>query len=356
DRIERVKAWRLSLPLIRPYHLSLGAIEAFDTILIEASDGQRTGLGEATYLTGYTDETVDDAWDKVEELSVLVAGKTIDAARERLGLLLVDAPFTVTAFVTAFDMLQGNALLRVDEPARVPLLTLLGAETEDEIEREIAAAIERGFSTLKIKVGFDVDADLRRVATIQRVNRGRCALRLDANQGYSRDEAIHFSTKLDPSAIELFEQPCDKSDWDSAVAVAGVSQVPMMLDESIYGADDIKRAAQFGAARYVKLKLMKAGSLDTLARDLTEIRTLGMEPVLGNGVAVDVSNWMEACVARGRVTNALESNGFLKPRRSILQTPLRFENGSIVLEPGWTPVLDLAAIEAQSAAQIECRA
>ncbi len=77
-----------------------------------------------------------------------------------------------------------------------------------------------------------------------------------------------------------------------------------------------------------------------LARDLAQIRALGMEPVLGNGVAMDVSNWMEACVARGLVTNALESNGFLKPRRSILQQPLRFESGAIVLEPQWTPQID----------------
>lgn len=356
DRIQRVKAWRLSLPLVRPYHLSLGAIEAFDTILIEASDGQRTGFGEATYLTGYTDETIDGAWDKVKELSALVAGKTIDAARLQLGSLLTDAPFTVTAFVTAFDMLEGNELLRVTQAACVPLLTLLGAETEPEIEPEIAAAIERGFSTLKIKVGFEIDEDLKRVATIQRINRGRCALRLDANQGYSREEAIRFTTSLNPESIELFEQPCDKADWDSAVAVARVAQVPMMLDESIYGADDIARVARLDAARYVKLKLMKAGSVDTLARDLAQIRALGMEPVLGNGVAIDVSNWMEACVARGLVTNALESNGFLKPRRSVLQTPLPFKGGAIVLDPHWTPQLDMAAVEAQSQAHAECRA
>src|ERR1700678_4462758 len=95
-RLQLIKAWRLSLPLIRPYHLAFGPINAFDTILIEASDGERTGFGEATYLTGYTDETVDAAWDKVKELSALIAGKTLDVARARLGSLLTAAPFTVT--------------------------------------------------------------------------------------------------------------------------------------------------------------------------------------------------------------------------------------------------------------------
>ncbi len=144
-RIERVKAWRLSLPLVRPYHLSLGAIEAFETILVEASDGRRTGLGEATYLTGYTDETIDAAWDKVPELSALAAGKPIDAAREHLGALLPAAPFTVTAFVTAFDMLEERRSCASTSPPASRCSRFSQAETETEIEREIAAAIERGF-------------------------------------------------------------------------------------------------------------------------------------------------------------------------------------------------------------------
>ena len=350
DRIATVKAWRLSLPLVRPYHLSLGAIEAFDTIVVEVSDGERKGYGEATYVDGYTDETAEAAWDRTKELCTLVSGVSTAIARGRLAPLLADAPFTVSAFGTALDMLEGNERLSVATETRVALLALLQGETEDEIARDIDHAIARGYHTLKIKVGFNADEDLARMRTIQRVNAGRCKLRLDANQGYSREDATRFATTLDPDSIELFEQPCAKEDWDSAAAVARVATVPMMLDESIYDVADIERAAQLNAARFIKLKLVKAGSVDTLVRDLTRIRELGMEPVLGNGVASEISNWMEACAARGVVTNALESNGFLKPRRSIVSRPLRFENGAIVLEPGWTPELDLAAIEAQSTA------
>ena len=156
---------------------------------------------------------------------------------------------------------------------------------------------------------------------------------------------MRFASSLDPASIELFEQPCIKEDWDAAVAVAGVSTVPMMLDESIYGIADIERAAKLRAAKFIKLKLMKAGTLDGLADGLRRIRALGMEPVLGNGVATDVSNWMEACVARSLVSNALESNGFLKPRRSILARPLRFERGAILLEPDFVLRLDAAAVK-----------
>ena len=62
--VERLNLYRLEVPLASPYKLSFGPVTKFDTILVEAQDDDgRIGLGEATLLTGYTDETVDGAWD-----------------------------------------------------------------------------------------------------------------------------------------------------------------------------------------------------------------------------------------------------------------------------------------------------
>jgi hypothetical protein len=62
--------------------------------------------------------------------------------------------------------------------------------------------------------------------------------------------------------------------------------------------------------------------------------------VLGNGVACDLGCWMEACVASRAIDNAGEMNGFLKARSGLLTTPLEFEDGAIVLRPGFAPRLD----------------
>jgi L-Ala-D/L-Glu epimerase len=142
----------------------------------------------------------------------------------------------------------------------------------------------------------------------------------------------------------LFEQPCAAGDWESACAVARIAPVPMMLDESIYGLADIRRAAELKAARYIKVKLMKLGGLDRLAAAIDTIRDCGMEPVLGNGVACEIGCWMEACIAHGRINNAGEMNGFLKPAAGLLKNPLEFRDGAIVLEPGFRPQLDAAAV------------
>jgi L-alanine-DL-glutamate epimerase-like enolase superfamily enzyme len=118
-----------------------------------------------------------------------------------------------------------------------------------------------GYRTLKIKVGFDAASDLARVGFIQRAARGRFGLTIDANQGFSHEDGCWFAANLDPQSIEFFEQACHKDDWDAAVAVARASSVPVMLDESIYTMADVRRAAALGAARFIKLKLMKFGSL-----------------------------------------------------------------------------------------------
>ena len=222
----------------------------------------------------------------------------------------------------------------------MPILGLLHATERGAVREELAALLEGGYRTIKVKVGFGVEDDIRNVRTIQGEAAGRAAIRLDANQGYSADEACRFLDALDPAGIELFEQPCAAGDWAAHAAAVRVARVPMMLDESIYGLADIERAASERQADYVKVKLMKFVSLDALVASIARIRALGMRPVLGNGVANDLGCWMEACVAAESIDNAGEMNGFLKPVGGLLAEPLRFADGQIELPLERRPVMD----------------
>lgn len=343
--------YRLKVPLHEPYRLSFGPVLWFDTIIAEARDADgAAGYGEATVLTGYTDETIEDAWST----AVAVAPQLLDTpagARTVLARLAATHPFTATAFGTALDMLEGHPLLRIDAPVAVPLVGLLHAREEAAMAREIEALISQGFRTLKLKVGFDVAQDIAFVRTAQRLCRGRVKLRVDANQAYTAEQGQRFATAVEPQDIELFEQPCAAGDWDAHMAVAKVSRLPLMLDESIYGMDDIERAAQLRAAQYIKVKLMKLGTLDALAAAIARIRALGMQPVLGNGVACDVGCWMEACVAARHIDNAGEMNGYLKAVGALMRTPPAFRDGAMHLVPGFAPELDPCALERYTVAR-----
>jgi o-succinylbenzoate synthase len=344
--VESISVRRLAMPLRVPYRLALGTVRQLDVILVEMRAGDRSGWGEATILTGYTDETIEASWRLTVELADRLAGLGTAEAARRLGDHFRAAPFVVSAFTAALEVLDRHPALDVSQARSVPILAVLDAADPDAVETEVERRLGEGYRTLKVKVGFDRRADLERVDVIRRAVRGRAALRLDGNQGYGRDAACAFAAALDPDGIELLEQPCAAGDWDAALAVAKVSNVPMMLDESIYGLDDIARAAELGAARYVKLKLMKMGGIERLERGLSLIRSLGMEPVLGNGVATELNCWMEACVARRMIRNAGEMNGFLKPLSRLFARPLAVDKGAIRLEPGGLPELDRGAIEA----------
>ena len=80
-------------------------------------------------------------------------------------------------------------------------------------------------------MGKDVEADINRVKAIQTAIAGRATMRIDANRAYVEADACRFAAALDPSGIELFEQPCHAQDWKANANVANVSTVPIMLDE-----------------------------------------------------------------------------------------------------------------------------
>lgn len=339
--IEKLTLHRLRMPLLVPYRVAFGLIEHFDTIVVEAVDRDgNIGLGEATILTGYTDETIDGSWRAARDFAGKLASLGRDDLLREVRRFGVDFPFAATALGTAVEMMGGSDLLDVPRPESVALVGLLNAKSEDSIPAELAQLREAGYGTVKVKVGFDVDKDARLVRTVQRATNGRVRIRLDANQGYTAEQGMRFVKGLDPADIELFEQPCAAGDWDSHLAVCGVSPVPMMLDESIYTLADIEKAATLKAASYIKVKLMKLVTVEALSKALERIKALGMKPVLGNGVACDLGCWMEACVAARHIDNAGEMNGFLKARAPLLGERLSFREGAVQLRPGFSPRLD----------------
>jgi L-alanine-DL-glutamate epimerase-like enolase superfamily enzyme len=353
-RLERITLHRIRLPLVRPYHVSYRVYEHFEPIIVEMRDSDgRSGWGEGHISPGYSHETIDGGWAFCRARAQRAVGRPVTEAKATLVADIAASPVASTALITALEMLEGSPLLRLDAPLRIPLLTPLHGATEEAINEEVERRLQDGFFTFKVKVGKDVGADLERVRVVQRTLAGRATIRLDANRGFSRADGCRFAAALEPAGIELFEQPCAADDWAANAAVAQVSAVPVMLDESIYGVADIERAAALPGVGLIKLKLKKLGSLERLQRGLERIRELGMEPVLGDGVAAEIGCWMEACVARATIRNAGEMNGFLKPQARLFSAPLRFAGGALQLDAGFVPEIDRDALDAHTLA-VEC--
>jgi L-alanine-DL-glutamate epimerase-like enolase superfamily enzyme len=339
--IETITLRRLALPLRVPYVLSYHTFETFEPIVVEVafSDGS-ISWGEGHISPGSSKETREEGWQFVLGMSSKLLGANADSAQQRIKVVAHGRPVAATALTAAIEMANGSDTLKQTTGFAFPLLTPFNAHDEDAICQEVEERLTAGFRTLKIKVGKDVEADLRRLGQIQSMLRGRAMLRLDANRSFSLDQGLRFAANLDPTGIELFEQPCDADDWKANARVAAASPVPLMLDEPICSIADIERAEPLKNVGYCKLKLKRFGSIAGLEAGLIRVRELGMRAVLGDGLGADIACWMEACVAHRHVNNAGEFNGFLKLSQPLLANPLELTDGVLVVPAGYWPEID----------------
>jgi L-alanine-DL-glutamate epimerase-like enolase superfamily enzyme len=345
--VARITVRRLRLPLPVPYKASNLVFTTFDPIVVHVTmaDGGE-GWGEAVVGPGYTDETDASAWTFCTTMARRLPGASPEAAVRELSAHLEHHAHAASVLISAIEMARRNPYLERSSAARVGLLRALNKTDPEGIRAEVEALLGEGYGTFKIKIGFGVEDDLQRVGWIQRAVDGRARLRLDANQAYSVAQARAFMAGLDPAGIELLEQPCDKADWEANAQAAARANVPIMLDESIYSLDDVRRAAAIEGVKFVKVKINKLGGVQRLGDALREINATALRPVLGNGVATDISCWMEAAVASHTIDTVGEMNGWLKLPRSLFANPLRVRDGAIDIPAGYWPEIDGDAVEA----------
>src|ERR1700689_5329821 len=100
--LERIELDLLRVPLKSPYKLVFGNVEAFDSLLVTMTfaDG-RCGVGEATILTGYTEETLEQCWHAARAIGSKMPGIRTGDVDDQLAPWLKENPFTTTAFAIA---------------------------------------------------------------------------------------------------------------------------------------------------------------------------------------------------------------------------------------------------------------
>jgi L-alanine-DL-glutamate epimerase-like enolase superfamily enzyme len=348
-RIRDVALYQVRLPLARPYRVSFRTYTDVEPLLVRVRDEDGgAGWGEAYIPPGSTVETIDSGWRFCDEHAQRLPGAAVEAAAARIGAAAGGAPFAACALLTALAMLARHEALVVREAHRVPLLLAVSGRSAHEIAEEVERDLDEGYRTLKVKVGWNVDDDLARVRSVQRAVAGRAEITIDANRGYDREQGMRFAQSLEPRGIALFEQPCGADAWEDNAAVARVSRVPLMLDESIRTVADVERAAAMPGVGLVKMKLKRMGGIERALAAMRRARALGLDICFGDGVATELLCWVEACVGRGLLRRAGDMNGCLKPRARLFREPLPFERGAIALRPGFWPQIDEPVVAAHA--------
>lgn len=273
--IVALSAEPLDVPLREPFAIATGRITSARNALVRVrlSNGVE-GIGEAAPFPPSGGETQETALAAVAGMQTLVEGH--DVAQWRTLARRLTASFEHQASARA-----GVEAAMLDALARswgIPLYRYFG-EATNVIETDITIPIEspehmrelarryaeQGASTLKIKVGADVDDDLDRVLAVVE-GAPDCDIMLDGNQGYTPSEALDLLRSLAQEDVApiLFEQPTHRHDLDGLKFVTERAGIPVAADEAVHTAADALRIARMGAANVINIKLMKSGFSEAL--------------------------------------------------------------------------------------------
>ncbi len=259
-RVEALRARPLSVPLIEPFVIATGRVDATRAVEVEARVTWRgrsdVGLGEAACLPPVTKEDQGDVLRELERVQIADA----DALA---GLGPVARAAVETAILDAMARIEG-----------IPVRDLLDGASVDALETDVTIAIAapakmaelarvwvaRGFRALKVKVGKDVDADARALEAVGRAA-PTATLRVDANAGYSAAEAVDLAHACERLGlrVECWEQPCAADDLDGMTEVAAALDAPVIADESVKTLEDVRVLVRRRYADGVNLKLAKSG-------------------------------------------------------------------------------------------------
>jgi L-alanine-DL-glutamate epimerase-like enolase superfamily enzyme len=265
----------LNIPLLEPFTIATGSVSEARNVLITITlnDGS-VGYGESAPLPPSTGESQETALAAARGCATLIEGK--DAAHWRtLSKLVRSVYFSQATAIAGIEMALLDALTRsygiplyvffggastsVETDMSIPLVT---PEHGYELAKDIVA---RGINRIKIKVGDNLRDDVARVEAIREGAPG-LGLTLDANQGYTANEALLCLEALDDRDIRplMMEQPVHKDDHEGLRYVTQHTTVPIAADESAYSAANVAHLIAMGAVNVVNIKLMKCGFLEAL--------------------------------------------------------------------------------------------
>ena len=278
---------RVSLPLEEAFTISRGTQEVSENVVVRIADDEgNEGVGSAAPSSHYgeTAATVEallpDLLGVVEEIGDPHQLDRIE--RRTTETVERNAAARCAVSIALHDLVckrLGVPLYRywgLDPAETVETSYTIGIDTVERMAEKTERAVERGFGTLKVKLGTERDEEI--IRTI-RAAAPDATVRVDANQAWSPREAVRKIDALDEYGVEFVEQPVPAENPEGLKFVRDRSALPIAADESCVTLDDIPRIAD--KADIANLKLMKCGGLREAMRMIHTARAHGMEVMLG---------------------------------------------------------------------------
>jgi L-alanine-DL-glutamate epimerase-like enolase superfamily enzyme len=280
--------------------ISRGTSAGSENLLVTVEQEGITGIGEmAPTSGGAVAETADTAEAALKSWSGPLASLA-PWEMQRIERTLGGKNVRDRAALAALDMALHDwtgkrlgapvwRLFGLDLTGIVPTSVTIGINPPEVIRERVPEVLARtGAHRVKVKLGSPegIEADRALFAAAQAAvpaeiqqRQGPIAWQVDANGGWSVEDARAMVRWLAKRGVEFVEQPLPRGQEADLSAVSRDSPLPIFVDESVYVASDIPPLASH--IHGVNLKLMKCGGLREALRILHTARAHGLQVMMG---------------------------------------------------------------------------
>jgi L-alanine-DL-glutamate epimerase-like enolase superfamily enzyme len=325
--------WEQSLPFEYPFTISNGRTKTHQhSLMVRLSLGNWEGFGEAPAIV-YYNVTVVGMMELLEKnRKVIEKFALIDPERfwHFLHHLFPNDPFLVCALDMAGWDLWGQM-------KKQPLHTLWGTEWNltpicdytlgiDSIEKMVQKMEAHPWPIYKVKLGTEYDIEM--ITTLRKYTDN--PIRVDANAGWTTEEALLKIPALATLGVELVEQPLAKDNWEGMEQLKKQASLPLFADESCVFEKDVAVCANYFDG--INIKLTKCSGLTPALRMIKEARSLGLKVMMGS--------MNESVIGSAAIAHFLPQLDYVDMDGPLLMTALNgvglnyhFENNNGKIEP-----------------------
>lgn len=365
-KITRVEAIPVCVPLKAGLSAKTAhgehAVSPFVLVKVH-TDAGIVGIGEASITALWTGETQATAISAVEKLlgpSILgMDPRDITAARRAMDFIMKLNPGTKAAIEMALWDIAGKA-------AGVPVYQLLGGQVRDRIRIKLVLwaydipHVERmahlflgwGVSCLKVKVGLDPVADVARVQAVRKLAGPDMPMTIDANTGWTLEQARWALRRLENVDLILAEQPIGIGDPGAYADLRRSVSMPLMADESVFTLTD---AFQLASHRSVDILSVYPGKHSGIAGTVEIVnvaKAAGLRCAIGSNLELGVGTaaMLHCAAALPEIDSdryPADTIGPFYHEADLLKTPLELgpPYAKVPTDPGLGVELDEAQVE-----------
>ena len=280
----------LRLNKLYPLRISRGISAGSDNLYVGLTRDGITGWGEMSPGISEKAETPQIGEDALKEFwqpdfGELSIHEVWAKARQAKVPACAQAALDI-ALWDWFGKKCGQPLYRIFGLSKKMVATsvTIGINPPEIISEQVPEILERtGSKFLKIKLGSPdgCDADQAMFEAVKEsvADRKDLTLRVDANGGWSPDEAIGMMKWLADRGVEYIEQPLKEGEEKHLPMLFANRPLPIYVDESCRFSEDIPH--WIDSVDGVNLKLMKCGGLTEALRIVATARAHGVKVMIG---------------------------------------------------------------------------